>query len=124
VGASTGTNLAADDLVFWDFVEKYLVHRMDFGAFALAELTLTPPPAVPEPRLVRLQTCTGGKTIRLDQLDAALAGTAVAPVEDSAGPPAFFVVQADCAALPPESVAMYRMLGARAGYQFWSQQAP
>jgi len=123
-GATLGWDTFAGDLVFFEFVERATINRVQTAGLELAQLSPKRPPDVAEPRLVRLHACDGAKTIPLANLDAALAGAAVSPVDDPGHPPAFLVVQTGCAAVPPESTAAYKMIATRGPYQLWIATAP
>ncbi|MES1206922.1 MAG: hypothetical protein ABUS79_13380 [Pseudomonadota bacterium] len=107
-----------EDLVFFEFAEKYTVSRINADGFVLAKMPPQPPPEVPEPRLVRVQLCASARTVLVNQLDRALAGEAF-PDSPYPGPPAFFVVQTACAALPTQAASDYRLLVSREGYDMW-----
>ena len=111
---------SVDDLVFFEFVEKHTTNQVDTAAgFVLGALSPTPPPEVPEPRLVRVQICGQARTVLVHKLDNALRAEKF-PDADFAGPPAFYVVQGGCGAIAPESAASYRLLVNRGGYDMYT----
>lgn len=119
-GATQNYQTSVDDLIFFEFVDKYTLAQMDTASgFVLGKLPPTPPPEVSEPRLVRVQICNKAKTVLLQHLDAALRDE---PVADAPypGPPAFYVVQSGCTTAPPEMLSSYRLLVNRGGYDMYA----
>jgi hypothetical protein len=111
---------SVDDLVFFEFVDKHLIEQTDTAAgFALGKMPPTPPPEVAQPRLVRVQLCGKARTVLLHQLDAGLRDENF-PDSPYPGPPAFYVTQAGCGPIPPETAGSYRLLVNRSGYDMYT----
>ena len=119
-GSTQNYQTSVDDLVFFEFVEKHTTNQVDTAAgFVLGALVPNPPADVPEPRLVRVQICGSARTVLVHKLDNALRAEAF-PDAPYPGPPAFYVIQGGCGAIPPESVASYRLLVNRGGYEMYT----
>lgn len=122
-GVTQNFQSTVDDLVFFEFAEKYLVNQISVAGFVLGTMPAEAPAPVAEPRLVRVHLCSSARTVLLHQLDAALAGSAL-PEAAAPGPPAFYVAQSGCASLAPESSAHYQLLLNRAGHDIWALKTP
>lgn len=123
-GVTQSFQTSVDDLVFFDFVEKYTIHQVDVAGFVLGEMPPRPPPVVTEPRLVRVQLCGApARTATLPLVDVAVRGQ---PFQEATGtgPPPFYLVQGGCATMPPESAPLYRLLLNRGGYDLYSLKTP
>jgi hypothetical protein len=119
-GSTQSFQSSVDDLVFFEFVEKFTTEQRDTASgFVLGKMPLHPPPEVSQPRLVRAQLCGKARTVLLDQLDAALRDEKF-PDSPFPGPPAFHVTQAGCGPIPPETAAAYRLLANRSGYDMYA----
>jgi hypothetical protein len=113
----------ADDLVFLDFVEHDLGPHTDIAGMRLAALPTVPPPELAAPpRLVRVATCHGARTLLLENVDAFLAGVHAVREAPSQRLPDFLVTQTGCPpspSLPVESRAAYRLAATRPPYELW-----
>jgi hypothetical protein len=125
--ATLGWQTVADDLVFFDFVAHHVDKVADLAGLTLATLPAAPPPAVTEPRLVRVLTCDFAATVPLRAVDAVLAGARALPPVAADRTPEFFVIQPGCPSgvgMPPESRSRYRLAATRPPYELWISAAP
>jgi hypothetical protein len=124
-GVTTGWQSVAEDLVFFEFVTRYLTNPLPVAGWNLARLERSRAPFVPANRLVRIEACDStSRTVELGHLDAALAGEAIARADEAGGPPAFWIVQAGCATLPAEHRARYEMVAVHTPYELWVAREP
>lgn len=121
-GSTQGWQTLADDLVFFEYAERYTTNRVAIGGFALATPSPQPPaPSPPGPRWVGFLGCGAGpdSLVRLEEIDGYIA----AGVPPRTLPPpnataAFLVTRPGCIP-PPATTPGFTQIATRSGYGLW-----